>query len=80
MEGPAQAVGAPAPFGDVTVVPTRAMNLLERALAEDGSEVQIAVRQNDILVKNPRATIYSRLLEGRFPRWRDVFPQRADAR
>ena len=64
----------PAPFGDVTVVPTRAMNLLERALGEDGSEVQIAIRQNDILVKNPRATIYSRLLEGRYPRWRDVFP------
>lgn len=76
MEGPAQAVGEPAPFGDVTVVPTRAMQLLERALAEDGSEVQIAVRQNDILVKNPRGTIYSRLLEGRYPRWRDVFPQR----
>ena len=76
MDGPAQAVGQPAPFGDVTVVPTRAMNLLERALGEDGSEVQLAVRQNDILVKNPRCTIYSRLLEGRYPRWRDVFPQR----
>jgi len=76
MDGPAQAVGTPAPFGDVTVVPTRAMNLLERALGEDGSEVQIAIRQNDILVRNPRATIYSRLLEGRYPRWRDVFPQR----
>jgi DNA polymerase-3 subunit beta len=79
MEGPTQAVGQPAPFGDVTVVPTRAMQLLERALAEDGSEVQVAVRQNDILVKNPRATIYSRLLEGRYPRWRDVFPQRPNA-
>src|SRR4029453_15591586 len=43
---------------------------------ESGSEIQIALRQNDILVKNPRATIYSRLLEGRYPRWRDVFPQR----
>jgi DNA polymerase-3 subunit beta len=73
MEGPAQSVGEPAPFGDVTVIPTQ---LIERALAEDGSEVQLAVRQNDILVKNPRATIYSRLLEGRYPRWRDVFPQR----
>jgi DNA polymerase III subunit beta len=76
MEGPARAVGNPAPIGDVTVVPTRAMNLLERALAEDGSEVQIAIRQNDVLVKSPRVTIYSRLLEGRFPRWRDVFPKR----
>jgi DNA polymerase III subunit beta len=79
MEGPAQAVGEPAPFGDVTVVPTRAMQLLERALAEDGSEVQLAVRQNDVLVRNPRATIYSRLLEGRYPRWRDVFPQRPNS-
>src|SRR3954465_11009292 len=79
MDGAVQSVGEPAPFGDVTVVPTRAMQLLERALAEDGSEVQLAVRQNDILVKNPRATIYSRLLEGRYPRWRDVFPQRPNA-
>jgi DNA polymerase-3 subunit beta len=79
MEGPAQALGQPAPFGDVTVVPTRAMQLLERALAEDGSEVQLAVRQNDILVKNPRAMIYSRLLEGRYPRWRDVFPSRPNS-
>ena len=79
MDGPAQAVGQPAPFGDVTVVPTRAMNLLERALGEDASEVQLAVRQNDILVKNPRCTIYSRLLEGRYPRWRDVFPQRPNS-
>jgi DNA polymerase III subunit beta len=76
MEGPAQAVGSPPPIGDVTVVPTRAMQLLERALAEDGSEVQLAIRQNDVLVKSPRATISSRLLEGRFPRWRDVFPRR----
>jgi DNA polymerase-3 subunit beta len=79
MEGPAQAVGQPAPFGEVTVIPTRAMNLIERALAEDSSEVQVAVRQNDVLVRNPRATIYSRLLEGRYPRWRDVFPRRENS-
>ena len=28
------------------------------------------------LLKTPRATIYSRLVEGRHPRWRDVFPKR----
>jgi DNA polymerase-3 subunit beta len=76
MEGPAQAVNNPPTIGDVTVVPTRAMQLLERALAEDTSEVQFAIRQNDFLVKTPRTTICSRLLEGRFPRWRDVFPRR----
>ena len=30
-------------------------------------------------LRTPRATFYSRLVEGRFPRWRDVFPQRRDA-
>jgi DNA polymerase-3 subunit beta len=79
MEGPTQAVGEPALFGDVTVVPTRAMQLLERALAEDGSEVQLAMCQNKVVVKNPRATISAQLLEGRYPRWRDVFPQRANS-
>jgi DNA polymerase-3 subunit beta len=79
MEGPAQAVNNPPPFGEVTVVPTRAMNLLERVLTEDSSEVRIAVRQNDFLVKTPRTTIYARLLEGRFPRWRDVFPRRENS-
>jgi DNA polymerase-3 subunit beta len=52
------------------------MQLLERALAEDGSEVQLAVVQNKVLVRNPRVTIFAGLLEGRYPRWRDVFPQR----
>ncbi len=31
------------------------------------------------MVKSPRATIYARLLEGRFPRWREVFPTRDGA-
>jgi DNA polymerase-3 subunit beta len=79
MEGAGQTAGEPVPFGEVTVVPTRAMQLLERALGDDGSEVQLAVRQNDVIVKNPRAVISARLLEGRFPRWRDVFPQRQNS-
>ncbi len=29
-----------------------------------------------MLVKSGRATIYSRLVEGRYPKWRDVFPRR----
>ena len=55
------------------------MNLIDRALAEDGSEVQIAILQNKVLVKNPRCMISAGLLEGRYPRWRDVFPQRANS-
>lgn len=76
MEGPSRAVGEPVPFGDVAVVPTRAMSLIERAMGDDAGEVQLVLRQNDVVVKNSRATISSRLLEGRYPRWRDVFPNR----
>jgi len=79
MEGPAQVVGEPAPFGDVTVVPTRAMSLIERAISDDASEVQIAICDNKVKVKNPRGTISAGLLEGRYPRWRDVFPQRPNS-
>ncbi len=82
MEGPGQSVGGfaeAAAAGAATIVPTRSMQLIERALSDNDSEIQIATRDNDVLVRSPRATIYSRLVEGRFPRWRDVFPMRSDA-
>jgi len=74
MEGPSMAVGG-SPAEDASIiVPSRAMQLLERVLTDADAEIQLAAHTNEILVKSPRATIYSRLLEGRFPRWRDVFP------
>ena len=79
MEGPATSVGGADTGEQTTIVPTRAMQVIERMLQDTDAEVQLAARSNDILVKTARATIYSRLLEGRFPRWRDVFPRREDA-
>jgi DNA polymerase-3 subunit beta len=64
---------------DLGRVPQRAMQLIERSLTDLDATVQIAGRMNDILVKVGPATIYARLVEGRFPKWRDVFPQRRDA-
>jgi DNA polymerase-3 subunit beta len=52
------------------------MQLIDRALADLDGDVQLAPRGNDVVVKLPQATIFSRLVEGRFPKWRDVFPQR----
>ena len=43
-------------------------------LADNDENIQLAARDNDVLVKSGRATIYSRLVEGRFPKWRNVFP------
>ena len=76
MEGPGRSVGGHASGENMIIVPARAMTQIERVLADGDAEVQIAARGNEILVKTPRATVYSRLLEGRFPRWRDVFPSR----
>lgn len=79
MEGPGRSVGAHQSGDSMTIVPTKAMTLIERALTDGDAEIQIAARPNEVLVRSPRATIYSRLVEGRFPKWRDVFPQRTDA-
>ncbi len=78
MEGPAHAVGGHQTANQTTIVPTRAMTLLERAINDNDGEIQLTARGNDILVRSPRFTIYSRLVEGRFPKWRDVFPRRSD--
>jgi DNA polymerase-3 subunit beta len=79
MEGPAKSVGGHGLGDTMTIVPSRAMQLMERALMDTGAEIQIAAHANDIMVRSPRATIYARLVEGRFPKWREVFPSRQDS-
>jgi DNA polymerase-3 subunit beta len=79
MEGAANAVGEVASGDTMTIVPTRAMQLIERAIADTDEEIQVAARANDILVRSPHSTIYSRLVEGRFPKWQDVLPDRQDS-
>jgi DNA polymerase-3 subunit beta len=73
--GPAKAVGGHTTGDTATIIPTRAMTLIERALADNEEDIRIAARENDVLVKSQRVTIYSRLVEGRYPKWRDVFPR-----
>jgi DNA polymerase-3 subunit beta len=72
MEGPCQLHegSAAEPATAQPIVPARAMQLVERCLSGPDTPVQIAVRGSEIL---------ARLVEGRFPRWRDVFPERPDA-
>ena len=77
MEGPAESIEGHATSPDSpTIVPARAMQLIERALTDGEEMIDIAARQNDLLVRSPRFEVYSRLVEGKFPRWRDVIPHR----
>ncbi|HUU58459.1 MAG TPA: DNA polymerase III subunit beta [Phycisphaerae bacterium] len=75
QEGPAKSVAGHETGENTTIIPTRAMQLIERALADSEENICIATRDNDVLVRAQRVTIYSRLVEGRYPKWRDVFPR-----
>lgn len=79
MEGTGESVGGHQTSGASTIVPTRAIQLIERALNDKGETVDVAARNNDLMVRTPQAVIYSRLVEGRYPNWRQVFPARENA-
>lgn len=79
MNGVAESVGGHVTGETMTIVPSRSMQLMERAMSDGEAEVLVAARGNDVLIKSSKATIYSRLVEGRFPKWRDVFPVRQEA-
>jgi DNA polymerase-3 subunit beta len=75
-QGTAAAHGGHTTKGQTPVVPTKAMELLERNLHDDAEVVRVALRANEALFKTERAMIYSRLVEGRYPNYREVFPKK----
>ncbi len=79
MEGKGESVGEHGTSGSNTIVPTRAIQLMERALDDKDETIDIAARSNDLLLRTSQAVIYSRLVEGRYPNWRQVFPTREKA-
>jgi DNA polymerase-3 subunit beta len=80
MVAPAEAENeAPTPSGS-PVIPVKALKLIERNLEDEGP-VHIAVQAGAaVLVRTTRAVIYSRLVEGRFPRYQDVFPSNVEVK
>ena len=57
------------------VLPRKAMTLLERSLEADDSAVLIVPGEHDVVIKSTDCMLYTRLVEGRFPNFRDVLPQ-----
>jgi DNA polymerase-3 subunit beta len=76
MQGIATAHGGHDTKGQTPVVPTKAMSLLERNLADPDEVVRVSIRPNEVLFKTDRAMIYSRLVEGRYPAYQEVFPKK----
>ena len=76
MQGTSQSIGGHKTGESTTIVPSRALQLIDRAFSDQEAQVKFSTRSNDILVQCGHVTVYSRLVEGRFPKWRDVFPKR----
>ena len=60
---------------ELPVIPSKAMLLAERSIADEEQDVLIAVHTNDVVMKCEHFTIYSRLVEGRFPKYENVIPK-----
>jgi DNA polymerase-3 subunit beta len=81
MRGSATAVGNHSTKDFTPVVPAKAMNLIDRNLqGQEAEEVQLALRPNRIMVRCAGAVVSSRLVEGRFPRYQEVFPGRFESK
>lgn len=75
-DGSAVSHGGHTTEGQTPVVPTKTMNLLEKNLVDPDEEICIRFGPNDVVFKTNRAEIYGRLVEGRFPPYREVIPKK----
>ncbi len=64
-------------FETIPVIPRKAMQLVERSIPNDETEVVIGLRGSDVQVLCGPTLVYARLVEGRFPNYRDVLPQQS---
>ncbi len=73
-ENPSIPAGSP-------VIPVKALKLIERNLSDDDPPVHLTIQAGtSILMRSESAVIYSRLVEGRFPRYQDVFPANVEVK
>ena len=63
------------------IIPAKALLEVERNLNEAGErEVSIAIAENHAMFRIGTTTYVTRLLEGQFPNYKQVFPQNIPAR
>ena len=75
VEAAAGATGSPGTGPkDGPVIPAKALSILDRVLGEADGEVFLTLRENDVLCKAGDVVVSARLVEGRFPRYRQVIP------
>lgn len=59
-----------------TLVPARALGIMQRLAAGSEAAVQLEASGTECVMTVEGTTVTARLLDGKFPRWRDVIPTR----
>lgn len=62
------------------LIPQKAVQLLDRSLMDEGAPIRVALRPNEALFENGPVLIHTRLVEGRFPPYRDIIPKKSGVR
>jgi DNA polymerase-3 subunit beta len=78
-EGPATVYGVTEKIKNSPVIPLKAITLLERNLIDDGELVRVGLRTNDAQFQTDRAMIYTTLVQGRYPPYREIIGQNRKA-
>ncbi|MCP4569582.1 MAG: DNA polymerase III subunit beta [FCB group bacterium] len=75
MQGTAEMIGDDVLGPEFTVVPTTAIQLAARLFSDLGANESLVIRpmKNSVIFDAAGRTFYARLLEGRFPDWRQAF-------
>lgn len=78
MSGIGKSVGGHYTEPNQTILPVRSLNLITKAISDckDDDTVRFAARKTGVFVSTQSASVYSRLVEGRYPNWRNVIPKR----
>lgn len=64
--------------GAKAIVPTKALQLIEKLIDDPEEAVGFQVRENQVIVRTSNATLTSNLVEGQFPPYEDVIPKDTD--
>jgi DNA polymerase-3 subunit beta len=64
------------PDDSATLAPARAVLAMQSIAAHSDGAVQIEATTSEVVALIDNAVVTARLVDGRFPRWRDVFPDR----
>jgi DNA polymerase III subunit beta len=64
--------------GARSLVPAKAMNLVEKLLNDPEETLSFQTRENQIIFHTANATLISNLIEGQFPPYEDVIPKDPD--